>query len=130
MTLDMVFDALGARLMGPRADGQRLVDAIAGFTLFSDLSEPDLARIAQVAVRRSFPAGSIILREGDPGDTCYVIRTGGVRITGPDCATGVLKGRCPNCGGTFAPRPTRAAHLLAKNPASTERVLKPNGCAA
>ena len=42
----------------------------------------------------------------------------------------VLKGRCPNCGGTFAPRPRRAAHLLVKYPASTERVLKPNGCAA
>ena len=45
-----------------------------------------------------------------------------------DCATSVLKGRCPNCGGTFAPRPTRAAHLLAKSPASTERIYKPEGC--
>ena len=37
------------------------------------------------------------------------------------CADGPLGGICPNCGGDFAPRPTRAAHLLEKYPASTER---------
>ncbi|MCC8362862.1 DUF1272 domain-containing protein [Lysobacter sp. A6] len=46
-----------------------------------------------------------------------------------DCATTKLKGRCPNCGGMLAPRPTRAARHLAKHPASTQRVLKPEGCA-
>jgi CRP/FNR family cyclic AMP-dependent transcriptional regulator len=49
--------------------------------LFSDLSEEELTRIAQVAVPRRYSAGSIILREGDPGDTCYVIRSGRARIT-------------------------------------------------
>ena len=48
----------------------------------------------------------------------------------PDCATGVLKGVCPNCGGNFAPRPIRPAALLTKYPASTRRVVKPDGCAA
>ncbi len=43
--------------------------------------------------------------------------------------TGKLGGRCPNCGGDLRPRPTRAAHLLEKNPASTQRVFKPEGCA-
>lgn len=49
--------------------------------LFSDLSEGELARVAQVAIGRLFPAGSIILREGDSGDTCYVLRSGKARIT-------------------------------------------------
>jgi CRP/FNR family transcriptional regulator, cyclic AMP receptor protein len=49
--------------------------------LFSGLSGLELDRIAQVAIERLFPAGSIILREGDPGDTCYVIRSGRARIT-------------------------------------------------
>jgi CRP/FNR family transcriptional regulator, cyclic AMP receptor protein len=49
--------------------------------LFSGLSGPELARIAQVAVRRHYPTGSIILREGDAGDTCYVMRSGRARIT-------------------------------------------------
>jgi len=46
------------------------------------------------------------------------------------CADGALGGKCPNCGGSFAPRPPRAAALLAKYPASTERVYKPAGCQA
>jgi hypothetical protein len=44
------------------------------------------------------------------------------------CADGRLAGKCPNCGGELFARPTRAAALLAKFPASTERVLKPHVC--
>ena len=46
-----------------------------------------------------------------------------------DCATRVLKGRCPNCTGELVRRPVRPAAALAKFPASTKRVVKPNGCA-
>ena len=45
------------------------------------------------------------------------------------CATTVLKGKCPNCGGELAARPRRPAEKLAEFPASTERVFKPRGCA-
>ena len=44
------------------------------------------------------------------------------------CASGTLKGSCPNCGGELVRRPRRAPEKLAKHPASTERVLKPDGC--
>ena len=44
------------------------------------------------------------------------------------CAQGVLKGRCPNCGGELVARPRRPAEKLAKFPASTERVFKADGC--
>ncbi|MXN74886.1 DUF1272 domain-containing protein [Burkholderia sp. 4701] len=46
------------------------------------------------------------------------------------CADDVLKGQCPNCGGELVTRPRRSARLLAKYPASTERIVKPGGCAA
>jgi hypothetical protein len=46
------------------------------------------------------------------------------------CAHGVLKGKCPNCGGGLIPRPSRAADKLAKFPASTKRVVKQKGCEA
>ncbi|MBP1874319.1 hypothetical protein J2Z19_004043 [Ensifer adhaerens] len=46
-----------------------------------------------------------------------------------DCVEGKLGGSCPNCGGEFTRRPVRPAALLVKYPASTERVLKPQGCA-
>ena len=45
-----------------------------------------------------------------------------------ECCTRVLGGRCPNCGGELVRRPRRPAEKLARNPASTERVLKPGGC--
>ena len=44
------------------------------------------------------------------------------------CAEGVLGGRCPNCGGELVRRPIRLAARLQHHPASTRRVIKPEGC--
>lgn len=46
------------------------------------------------------------------------------------CASGFLGGRCPNCGGELVRRPVRPAEKLAKFPASTERVYRPERCTA
>ncbi len=45
------------------------------------------------------------------------------------CAADKLGGTCPNCGGELVARPRRPEAKLAKFPASTERVFKPQGCA-
>lgn len=45
-----------------------------------------------------------------------------------DCAEKVLQKTCPNCGGVLTVRPSRAARLLIKNPASVERIVKETGC--
>lgn len=45
-----------------------------------------------------------------------------------DCAENVLRGICPNCGGELVRRPIRPARLLAADPPSTRRVVRP-GCA-
>lgn len=49
-----------------------------------------------------------------------------------ECVTNRLPGgRCPNCGGELVRRPVRPAHMLAKYPASSERVRKAHaGCSA
>jgi hypothetical protein len=44
------------------------------------------------------------------------------------CAETTLRGLCPNCGGELVARPRRPADKLAKFPASTDRVLKQEGC--
>jgi len=44
------------------------------------------------------------------------------------CADAVLEGVCPNCGGELVRRPIRPEARLARYPASTERVYKPEGC--
>jgi CRP/FNR family transcriptional regulator len=56
-------------------------ELLRGVPLFAELGEPDLQKIARVAVPRTYPAGTIILREGDPGDTCYVLEQGQARVT-------------------------------------------------
>jgi CRP/FNR family transcriptional regulator, cyclic AMP receptor protein len=48
--------------------------------IFSGLSEPELAFLAQRAVPRRFSAGETVFAEGDPCTGLYVIETGHVRI--------------------------------------------------
>ncbi len=56
-------------------------ELLARVPLFSELSGPELERIAQVAVPRTFPGGTRVFHEGDPGDSCYIVRTGVCRVT-------------------------------------------------
>lgn len=63
-----------------RSPAEATVALLRRVSLFSELSAEELEKIARVAVPRSYPAGSIILREGDPGDTCYILRSGTARV--------------------------------------------------
>ncbi|HEY1879106.1 MAG TPA: DUF1272 domain-containing protein [Caulobacteraceae bacterium] len=47
-----------------------------------------------------------------------------------DCAERRFGGVCPNCGGELVRRPIRPVGLLAKYPASTERVTKARAACA
>ncbi len=47
---------------------------------FSGLGPRELEQVAHVAVPRSYDRGEVIFREGDSGDTCYVVRAGRVGI--------------------------------------------------
>jgi CRP/FNR family transcriptional regulator len=49
--------------------------------LFSGLAPDDLAQLADVAVPRRWAAGEVVFREGDDGETCYVVRSGAARVT-------------------------------------------------
>ncbi|MCI0546002.1 MAG: DUF1272 domain-containing protein [Candidatus Rokubacteria bacterium] len=45
-----------------------------------------------------------------------------------DCAEGMLRGACPNCGGELVRRPVRPAEKVGRYPASGKRVVKAGGC--
>ncbi|MEM7206394.1 MAG: DUF1272 domain-containing protein [Pseudomonadota bacterium] len=45
-----------------------------------------------------------------------------------DCSEQKLSGTCPNCGGELCHRPRRPKKHWESSPASTKRVLKPQGC--
>jgi CRP/FNR family transcriptional regulator len=44
--------------------------------VFAGLTEEDLAAIAEVSVSRRYGNGEVVFREGDGGDTCYIVRSG------------------------------------------------------
>ncbi|HEX2358559.1 MAG TPA: Crp/Fnr family transcriptional regulator [Solirubrobacterales bacterium] len=60
---------------------EAVIDLLRRVPLFSELSQPELERIAQVAVPRRYPADTRIVHEGDPGDACYIVRSGSCRVT-------------------------------------------------
>jgi CRP/FNR family cyclic AMP-dependent transcriptional regulator len=64
--------------MAKEAETARLLERV---PIFSSLTPPQVAELAKVAVPRAYPAGQVIFREGDTGDTCFVVRSGAVKIT-------------------------------------------------
>jgi CRP/FNR family cyclic AMP-dependent transcriptional regulator len=62
--------------VGSAQDTVRLLGRV---PVFETLAPPDLERVAQVAVPRSFAAHQVIFREGDASDTCYVVESGHAR---------------------------------------------------
>ncbi len=62
------------------SSGAETSDLLATVEPFAGLEPRELEQVAQVAVPRSYERGEVILREGDAGDTCYVVRAGRVSI--------------------------------------------------
>ena len=63
------------------ATGAETAALLARTEVFSDLEERELNEVAQVAVPRNWQQGELVFREGDVGDTCYLIRSGAVLLT-------------------------------------------------
>jgi len=58
-----------------------MVELLSRTPPFSRLNRQELGRVADVAVPRSYRCGEALFREGDLGDTCYVLAEGSVRVT-------------------------------------------------
>jgi CRP/FNR family transcriptional regulator len=65
----------------PGTTEQSAVELLRSVPLFADLEEGELERFSQVAVPRSFPAGTRVFHEGDSSDACYIVREGSFRVT-------------------------------------------------
>jgi CRP/FNR family cyclic AMP-dependent transcriptional regulator len=62
------------------ANAEETVGLLARVPIFSGLTQEQLTELASVAVPRRWSTGEVIFREGDPGDTCYVVQEGCVRV--------------------------------------------------
>ncbi len=49
--------------------------------LFQDLQEDELRKVLDLAVPRHIPAGQVIVQEGEPGDSMFIMAQGEVEIT-------------------------------------------------
>jgi CRP-like cAMP-binding protein len=58
------------------ADTSDRIALLRNVRVFAGLSEEDLSAIAEVSVSRRYEAGEVVFREGDGGDTCYIVRSG------------------------------------------------------
>jgi CRP/FNR family cyclic AMP-dependent transcriptional regulator len=63
------------------ATGEETERLLARTEVFGGLERRELAEVAQVAVPRRWERGEMIFREGDEGDTCYLVRSGAVLLT-------------------------------------------------
>ena len=71
-------------------------DFLATIPLLSGLPEEELERFAELTRERSYPKGSVILFQDDPGDSLFVLRAGRVKVVligedGREVILGVLE---------------------------------------
>ena len=61
------------------AEKQSLESALRKIEIFSDLREDQLQWFISIAEERTFPAGEVLLHEGDPAEALFVLPEGEVR---------------------------------------------------
>ena len=61
-----------------------LIDILRGIPLFKNLEKNDLELIASQLHKERYPKGSVIFREGDVGDTMYLVESGRVAVVGEE----------------------------------------------
>jgi CRP-like cAMP-binding protein len=125
------------------ATRDEIVDQIAGFALFADLTTPQLDRIAHQFEEEVFPDGARVLRQGLSGSAFYVVLDGEAKVVidGSERATlgrgdffgetSILLGETPTAD-IVAARPLRTLVLagpsvkgfLLENPTVTFRMLQ------
>jgi CRP/FNR family cyclic AMP-dependent transcriptional regulator len=71
-------------------------DFLATVPLFSGLQRDEIQRFAELTRERSYPKGSVILFQDDPGDALFVLRAGRVKVVligedGREVILGVLE---------------------------------------
>jgi CRP/FNR family cyclic AMP-dependent transcriptional regulator len=58
-----------------------MIDLLKKIHLFENLSEQELTKIEKICIRETHAKDTMMFLEGDPGNRCYVIMKGEVRIS-------------------------------------------------
>lgn len=76
--IDSIIDDVGSSAKGAEPSKEPPPTHI---PLFSDLTTQEFIAVAILLVRRVAKVGEVIVREGDPGDSMFIVSTGEVRAT-------------------------------------------------
>ena len=94
------------------------VDFLSSVPLFRGLDQDELARFGEFVRERSYPKGSVILFQDDPGDSLYILRTGRVKVVligedGREVILGVLESGAHFGELALIDDQPRSAHVIA-----------------
>jgi CRP/FNR family cyclic AMP-dependent transcriptional regulator len=94
------------------------VDFLASVPLFRGLDQEELAGFGELVRERSYPKGSVILFQDDPGDSLYILRTGRVKVVligedGREVILGVLESGAHFGELALIDDQPRSAHVIA-----------------
>ena len=67
----------------------QLVQFLKNVKLFADLSPESLARLGTCLKTAEFPPSEVIVREGAPGVSMYILKSGLVEVRKKDPSTGI-----------------------------------------
>jgi CRP-like cAMP-binding protein len=98
-------------------------DFLATIPLFSGLQRDELQRFADLTRERSYPKGSVILFQDDPGDSLFVLRSGRVKVVligedGREVILGVLEPGAHFGELALIDDQPRSAHVIAMEDAN------------
>ena len=93
-------------------------DFLATVPLFSGLQRDEVQRFADLTRERSYPKGSVILFQDDPGDSLFVLRAGRVKVVligedGREVILGVLESGAHFGELALIDDQPRSAHVIA-----------------
>jgi putative ABC transport system ATP-binding protein len=80
----------GVNNLGSESDEPTSIcEFLSGLAGFGGLTTAECGHIAERMRRRRFARGDVIIRQGDPGETFYLVRSGTVEVTRRAGAAGV-----------------------------------------
>jgi eukaryotic-like serine/threonine-protein kinase len=77
--LSQAFTAL--RLVGASVSDSEKFNELRNMAFFEDLGDVALWEVVRIGTWKTLPGGSVIIREGEEGDNCYLLVKGALRVT-------------------------------------------------
>jgi CRP/FNR family transcriptional regulator len=64
-----------------RKPAEAVIGLLRRVPILSGLSDDELREVADLAIPRTFEGGTRVFHEGDQSDSCYIVRSGDLRVT-------------------------------------------------